>query len=46
MVFGTKPSKTSLLLFPSFKIRPSIEGGGMWTVCEITKPHHANKPHV
>ena len=34
MVFGTKPRKTNLRLFPSFKIRQSIEEGGMSIVYE------------
>ena len=46
MVFGTKPRKTSLLLFPCFEIRPSIEGGGMWTVVKNHRPHHIKNPHI
>ena len=32
VVFGTKPRNISLLLFPSFETRQSIEGGCMWSV--------------
>ena len=34
MVFETKLINTSLLLFPSFEIKKSIEGGGLWYVYE------------